>query len=279
MHCKDISLHDADFPLTEKDISEAVIGWDVYVRTEYLVLRKKKDFAVVKVKKEEPKDLFGRVNSVEIVSLPDDTVFLKDHEADVLNVPALARIQEKHPGKTVVIEGMFSHIGFVSGLRTLKLRVIDNIPPVPSKLRVLVDRALSSGFINLPVVPEYIDVDLSDKAKYADTEAVMFPCRGSGLVADIPVYFLDDAPDIRHPVTLIGCSLSKRIYSGIYGRDVPFINVCPADAVPYDGVKTIVKCCMVKEGHIMKGNTAEVPWGATVPEITDAINALFGDSE
>ncbi|MDR1691155.1 MAG: hypothetical protein LBR42_04870 [Candidatus Methanoplasma sp.] len=279
MHCKDVSLHEVSFPLTAKSISENVGRWEVYVRTEYIILRNEDDLAVVRVIKEGSRDLFQAVGKVEIVSLPNETVYVKDPNADVLNTPALALIQEMHPDKTVVIEGMFSHINFVSGLKRSKLRVIDNIPPAPSKLRVLVDRALSSGFIDHPIIPEYVDVDLSDKAEDVATEAVMFPCRVSGLTADIPVYFLDDAPELKHDVTLVGCNLSNRIFTSVYGRDVPFINVCPADAVPDDGVRTIVKCCKVKDGHIINGNIATVPWGATVPEVVDAINELFRGSE
>jgi hypothetical protein len=275
MHCKDIAIHEVDFPLTEKDISLNVMGWEVYVRAEYLVLRNDKDHAVVRVCKEGTDGLLRKVVSTEVISLPEDTVFIRDPETDVLNLPALALVQERYPSKTVIIEGMFSHIGFVSGLTPMRLRVIDNIPPEPSKLRVLVDTALSSGFVRHPIIPEYTDIDLADKIEYVNTEAVMFPCRVSGLTASIPYYFLDAAPDVKHDVTLIGCSLSERIYRTVYGKKVPLINVCPADSVPDEGIKTIVKCCKIKEGHVIEGNTAKVPWGATVPEIADAVNALF----
>ncbi|MCL1811618.1 MAG: hypothetical protein FWG41_05320 [Methanomassiliicoccaceae archaeon] len=279
MHCKDISLRDVDFPLTEKSISDAVLSWNVYVRTEYLVLRNGNDLAVIRVSKEGAEGLFRKVGGVETISLPKDTFFIKDPAVDVLNVPALAAISERHPRKTIVIEGMFSHIGLILGMKVLKLRVIDNIPPAPSKLRVLVDAALSSGFIDHPIIPEHIDIDLFDKVRQVETEAAMFPCRVSGLKAEMPFYFLDAAPEIKHEVTLIGCDLSKRIYHSIYGKDPGFINVCPADAVPKDGIKTIVKCCGVKEGHVIEGNTVKVPWGATVPEVVSALNALFGNSE
>lgn len=79
-------------------------------------------------------------------------------------------------------------------------------------------------------------------------------------------------------MTLVGCRLSKRIFSEEYHRDVPFINICPRDRVPDDGVTTIVKCCRVKEGHEKDGNVVMVPWGATVPEIVDALNDVFGDA-
>jgi hypothetical protein len=279
MHCKDISLHEVDFSLTEENISEAVLGWAVYTRTEYIVLRNKEDLAVVKISKGGSGELFKKVIGVEMISLPEDTIFIKDKETDVLNLPSLVLVQERHPGKTVVVEGMFSHIGFVSRLQGMKLRVIDIVPPRPSKLRVLIGIALSSGFIDLPVIPEYTDVDLADKIGCVGTEAAMFPCRGSGLTADMPLYFLDGAPDVGHDITLIGCVLSNRIYRSIYNKDVPFVNICPADAVPDDGVKTIIKCCKIKEGYVIEGNTAKVPWGATVPEIVDAVNALFGNSE
>ncbi|MDR0508905.1 MAG: hypothetical protein LBG63_03665, partial [Candidatus Methanoplasma sp.] len=177
------------------------------------------------------------------------------------------------------IEGMFSYINFVFGLKAAKLRVIDNIPPEPSRLRVLVDRALSSGLVDHPIVPEYQDIDLEENIERVKTEAVMFPCKVSGMKADIPFYFLDKAPELRHDVTLIGCGLSDRIFRTLYGREAPIINVCPLDAVPDDGVKTIVRCCTVKEGYEIEGNTAKIPWGATVPETIGAINALFEDSE
>ena len=79
-------------------------------------------------------------------------------------------------------------------------------------------------------------------------------------------------------LTLVVCRLLKRIFSEEYHRDVPFINICPRDRVPDDGVTTIVKCCRVKEGHEKDGNVVMVPWGATVPEIVDALNDVFGDA-
>ncbi|MCL2148951.1 MAG: hypothetical protein FWH47_06415 [Methanomassiliicoccaceae archaeon] len=279
MHCKDISIRDVGFPLTEERISEAVRGWEVYARTEHLVLRNGGDHAVVRVFKDGSDGLFKKVVAAEAVSLPEGTVFVKDSRIDVLNVPALASVQERHPGKTVVVEGMFSHISFVREPGVLRLRAVDNVPPGPSRLRFLVETALSSGLIERPVVPEYREMDLAERVGEVRTEAVMFPCRVSGMEADMPFYFLDAAPELGHEATLIGCDLSRRIYRSIYGRDAPFIDVCPADAALDDGTKTIVRCCRVKEGHVIEGNTVKVPWGATVPEAIGAINALFGDSE
>lgn len=279
MHCKDVSIKKVEVPLNTESIRQSMEKQKAYVRTEYLVLENNGEYAVIRLSKGDEEGLFQTVKDIEVISLPEDTIFIKDHSVDVLNSPAMALLQREHEGKTVVIEGMFSHINFVSGMNTYDLRVIDNIPPSPSKLRVLVDIALSSGYVDVPVVPHYVDVDMAERIEEVHTEGVMFPCRVSGLSAKMPVYFLDEAPKIEHEVTLIGCGLSQRIYHSVYGKDVPFINVCPIDEIPDDNVKTIVKCCKIKEGHLRNGNTVMVPWGATVPEIVGALIDLFNDSE
>ena len=277
MHCKDVSMREVDIPLTEDSIRDLMADWRSYVRTDSLVLKHGDDYAVVHLDKATGSGLFRDLDGFEIVSLPKDTIFVEDPEADVLNLPAMAELQVRHPGKTIVVRGMFSHISYVSGLEPLKLVVVDNVPPSPSKLGVLVRRALASGYVDLPIVVEDRIIDMADKVPEVRTPAVMFPCRVSHLTADRPVYFLDDAPKVDQQVTLIGCHLSYRIYRELYGSDVPFINVCPADYVRPDEM-TIVKCCKVKEGHERSGNTVRVPWGATVPEVVDAINDLFSGS-
>ncbi len=275
MHCKDVSVRDTDIPLTEAAIAEMMDGWTAYKRSEYIVLRNGEDLAAVRIVRTGGDDLFQEVRSHAVVSLPADTVYHEDPELDVLNQPALVRVQMRYPGKAVVVCGMFSHINLIKDLRPLRLRVIDSVPPYPSKLGTLVDKALASGFVDLPVVPERTDLDMTGRLADVTTEAVMFPCRVSGIVTDRPCYFLDEAPVLGHEVTLIGCGLSRRIYRDVYGTEPTAIDICPADSVPDDGVHTIVKCCKVKEGHIRAGNTAIVPWGATVPDVVGAVNDLF----
>lgn len=277
MHCKDVSVRDMDVPISLDSISEFMDGRAVYTRTEYMVFRHGEDHAVVKLEKGDGQSLFKVPLSYEVLSLPSETVFVDDPDTDVLNTPAMARLQSEHPGKTVVVRGMFSHINFVKDLQAKRLRVIDNVPPSPSKLSVLTKIALDSGFVDHPIVVESMEIDMSEQIGNVTTDAVMFPCRVSGLKADIPYYFLDDVPLLDEEVTLIGCNLSRRIYAEVYGKDTNFINVCPADNIIDDGVKTIVKCCKVKTGHVKEGNTVTVPWGATVPEIVGALNDLFSE--
>lgn len=277
MHCKDVSMRDVDVPLDEDSIGDLMGSWTSYVRTDDLVLRNGDDYAVVELLKAPGNGLFRKVVGYRIVSLPGDTVFLDLPDLDVLNTPALAAVQAEHPGKAVVVRGMFSHINYIKDVVPQRLVVVDNVPPSPSKLGVLVRMALASGYVDHPIVPDDRIIDMADKLSEVATDAVMFPCRVSNLSADIPYYFLDDAPEVDEEVTLIGCHLSKRIYTALYGGDVPFINVCPADYVD-PSEKTIVKCCKVKTGHELDGNVVRVPWGATVPEVVEALNDLFGRS-
>jgi len=277
MHCKDVSVRDVDVVLNTKNITELMKNWTAYTRAEHLILRNGNDHAVIKLKKESRPELFKKVTGFDIVSLPSDTVSVDVPDADVVNIPALASIQNAHPGRTVIVRGMFSHISFVSGMRCIPLNVIDSIPPEPSKLGVLVRRALSTGFVKHPIVVNDVIIGISEKIKDVRTEAVMFPCKVSGLTADMPVYFLDEAPHINHDVTLIGCDLSERIFRSLYERDVPMINICPADHITDGNVRTIVKCCKIKDGHRIDGNVAKVPWGATIPEVVNALNDLFSE--
>ena len=274
MHCKDVSVREVGFDLTPDAIASEMDCWKAYAKCEYLVLRKDDSFAVLRVKKENAVGLFKKVTDYEILSLPEDTDYVHDETIDVLNVPSLALIQSEHPGRAVVIEGMFSHIVYIKDLEPLILNVVDSIPPSPSKLGVLVRKALDSDFIDLPIIVHEETIDMCSKVSEVRTEGVMFPCKVSGITTDRPTYFLDNDPELKHEVTLIGCNLSKRIFESLYRFTPEFINVCPADNIRTKG-KTIVKCCKVKEGHIIEGDVVKVPWGATVPEIVDAIKDLF----
>ncbi len=278
IHCKDVSIREVSHPLDEKGIAEGMKGKKAYVRSDYLVLRNGEQHAVLALEKSKELGLFRPVLGYEVISYPEDTVFIRDPDMDILNPSALLELSMAHPGKTLVVEGVFNHINFVHGLKPLHLRVLDNIPPAPSKLSCLVRQAMASGFLDLPILPHVVDIDMQDKVDEVETEAVMFPCIVSGLEADKPVYFLDQAPELEHEVTLIGCHLSQRIYESLYREEVPFINVCPDDFVPEDGMPTIIKCCKIKEGHKIEGNVAKVPWGATVPEVTGAIMDLFSET-
>ncbi|MBI0584690.1 MAG: hypothetical protein ISF22_10775 [Methanomassiliicoccus sp.] len=275
-HCKDVAVKEVRFPLTAGNIEREIAGKKAYTRCDHYVLRNGSDLAVVRVVKEDGVELFRPIIEHEIISLPDTTVLIEDESVDVLNGPAMAAVAKGHPGRTVVVQGLFGHISFVQPEEVLELQVLDVVPPSPSKLSVLVSRALSAGMVDLPVVPEFHEIDLNSLAQEVNTEGVLFPCQASGLRSDRPVFYLDQVPVIDREVTLVGCDLSLRIYRSLYRSEVGRIEMCPQELAPQDGRKRLVKCCKVREGYRIKGDLAIVPWGATVKEVADAITALFG---
>lgn len=275
-HCKDVSVRRVDFKLTEKNITSHIKNKKGYTRTEYIILLNGNDAAILKIIKADGKELFRPIVNYEIVGLPEDTVFLKDESVDVLNPSDMVRIASKYPDKIVVVEGLFNHVSFVKDLKPLKLRVLDVVPPYPSKMSFLVKKALSSGMIEAPILTVEQTVDLNELTKKSDSPGIIFPCTASGLQSDKKSFFLDATPEkIDVECDLIGCSLSRRIYHALYKKDIKLINICPWDLAPRDGLPTIVKCCKVKEGHVIDGNVIVVQWGATVREVIDAINDFF----
>lgn len=188
----------------------------------------------------------------------------------------MAILQSEFPGKTVVIRGMFSHVNFVKDLVPLRLRVIDLIPPSPSKLRYLVDKALSTGMVEFPVIPEYEDIDLNRIDVPEGCGIVMFPCETSGATSELPFCFLDQMPELDpdEKIALVGCNLSKRIFEDRYRNSMSFVNICPRTFVD-ENIPTIIRCCMIREGCSIEGNIAVLPWGTNTSEVVSAINALF----
>lgn len=276
MHCKDVSIREVKFPLNIENIAKEMNDWTVYSGCEYLVFKNCDSYAVLKIFKKNIAGIFKKVSGYEILSLPENTDFVQDENIDVLNTPTLILIQLRHEKKGVVIKGMFSHVVFVKDLKPLYLEIVDCIPPFPAKLGVLVKKALDSNFVNLPIVTHETLIDIHSKISKIKTEAVMFPCRASGMEASMPVYYLDEGPDLMHDVTLVGCNLSRKIFMSLYKRDVPFINICPAKYVPKNK-KCIVKCCEIKKYCIIENSIIKVPWSADVPEIAEAIKALFSN--
>ena len=274
-HCKDVAVKEVDFPLTEACIDEAIRGKKAYTRCDHYVLRNGNDVAVVRVAKAEGKELFRPIIEHEIVALPQDVVFVEDERVDVLNPTMMAIVSRQYPGKTVVVQGLFGHVSFFSPQEVLELHVLDVVPPSPSKLSVLVERALSSGMIDLPVIPTFEEIDLTKLAEGVSTEAVVFPCKASGLRSDRKALYLDQVPTIDAEATLVGCELSARIYRSLYRKEIKRIEMCPQELAPRDGKKRLIKCCKVREGFQLKGDTAIVPWGATVQEVAQAVTALF----
>lgn len=277
-HCKDVAVKKVEFDLTAENIEREIQGKRAYTRCDHYVLRHGDDIAVVAITKAEGKELFRPITDHRILALPGDVDLVVDPTVDVINPSSMARVADAHPGRTVVVEGLFGHVSFVMPNEIVRLDVLDVVPPRPSKLSVLVERALLSGLVHFPVVPRYEEIDLNELASGVRTPAIIFPCEASGLSSERKVHYLDQVPDVVDEATLVGCDLSGRIFRTLYHRDIARVEMCPQELAPREGRKRLVKCCRVREGYQIKDDLAIVPWGATVQEVADAINALLASA-
>jgi hypothetical protein len=282
-HCKDVAFKRVDFPLTEEAIRKRFENERVFTRTEYFILENGGKYAVVAVKRKRGIELFRPVCGVEMVSLPQDTVFVQDPECDVLSPHAMARHASAHREETVVVLGKFEHISFIKGGKEpAVLRVVDVVPPCPSKTVEMVELALRTGAISTPLKVEPVLVDAVALCKGRRSEIVMFPCEAGKLSVDgRPVLYLDKTPRLKQgaAVTLAGCELSKRIFRITYGFEPDFVNICPRDLARkgmQPGRLHIARCCDVHRVVVEPG-LALVQYGAKMEEIIAAIKALVGE--
>lgn len=282
-HCKEVSVKRVSFPLTEEEIRKNLVNKLIYKRTKFIALNNGDEWAVVSVQKPQDKNLFSRIQEIDIISLPASTKYLEDPEIDVLSPTRMAEKAQELGADTLIIKGMFEHVSFIHNERPVSLMVLEIIPPEPPKLVELVKKALDSGKINRPVkiIPHIIDLrKMAEGCKYQN---IVYPCQASGLSSERDTFYLDQRPRFTDEqlqrISLIGCDLSLRIFKTIYGMEPEFFNLCPKkriiDMQPEQF--TLTKCCEIKEGHERIGNTAIVPWGATLKEVEDSLKDLFAD--
>ena len=280
-HCKEVSVKSVDFELTEKNIKEFFRGKRAYIRTRYYIFQSGKDWAVALIVRKPSNGILQEIASVHILCLPQDTSFVDDESLEVLSASAMGSLREKMGTKCVVVRGKAEHVSFFIEEPPYEITLFDVVPPVPSKLVSLVQAALETDLQDRYVRFRSVELDLNDVAAKVQSKITMFPCRASGLGKEKEALFLDETPALSPEqlkgVTLIGCSLSARIFKAVYGVEPNLINICPQDLLNGREIKgpVLVKCCKVKEGFDIKGDVAIVPWGARVPDVIGALRKVL----
>jgi hypothetical protein len=280
-HCKEVSVKTVDFQLTEDNIKRFLKGKKAYIRTRYYVFNSGREWAVALIVRKQSNDILQEIASIHILSLPKDTVFVQDPELDVLSASSMGAIRQSAGTKCVIVKGKAEHISFFIEERPYELTIFDVVPPAPSKLVGLVRTSLETDLQDRYVRFKVLDVDLNSLSKKSESGITMFPCRASGLVSGKRVLYLDETPELTsdelNQVTLVGCSLSARIFKAVYGVEPRMINMCPQDMAQEMGVKgpVLIKCCKVKEGFEKKGDVGIVPWGARTADVTSALKAIL----
>jgi hypothetical protein len=280
-HCKTVSFKRVGFPLTAKEIELQLAKKKVFTRTDYFILENSGKVAVARVAKKRGIELFREVTAVEVLSLPESTVMVRDPSCDVLDVHSMTRKATQHPEETVVVLGAFEHVSFIKGGKEpARLRVIDFVPPHPSKTLRMVEDVLRSGMVRTPLLVEPVMVDVLERLKGCGSDIVMFPCEAGRLeIGGRPVLYLDKTPPIdeKKSVTLAGCPLSLKIFRHVYHREPQgFENVCPRELARQDrgrGKLHIARCCDI-HGVKVEGDLALVPYGASMRDMAEAVNAL-----
>ena len=264
--------------MTEAAIEAHLLAREVYRRTDVVVLHKKEqELAVAAVQRAESDGLFTRVEAVEVLALPDTSVFIQSAETDPANRSALAKLAREHgvgPDRTAVVQGAFDHINIIHRPDPLVLRVVEVAPPEPPKLYRMAEHVLSYADLP-PTCLELERIDLRELCAQVKPEAFLVPCRCGGLDdLGAPVFFLDERPPARHPWTLIGCERSLQFHRHYYGDEPPRVEMCPRRLAPPSDRPTLLKCCLLEFGIEHEGTTAVVPWGADLTMVEQALALL-----
>lgn len=275
-----LSVQDVDVPLTADAIGALLSRRDIYRRTAFLVLRNHGDTALVAVRPRDPDALFSPVAELRVLSGPQATAWIEDPSVDVSNASALAAaaLARRRDGVLgYVVQGRFEHVNFIWRPAPLTVRVTEVVPPHPPKLLAMAEQAVGFDEDLPPVtlVPDTVDV----RNIMADHPAprYLLPCRGSGVVSDGEVSFLDCHPEPRPDWLLIGCDRSVQFYEHFYGGQPRRIDLCPrARVAGQPGERVLTKCCLLERDIQVDGATAVVPWGANLDEVRAALRALCG---
>lgn len=265
-------------PMAEAAIEGHLLAREVYRRTDIVILHNERhELAVAAVQRTASDELFVRVESVEVLALPEDCVFLVSPDTDPANRSALARLAREHgvgPDRTVVVQGTFDHINVIHRPDPLIVRVVEVAPPEPPKLYQMAEHVLSYADLP-PICLELERIDLRQLAARVRTEAYLVPCRSGGLDdLGAPVYFLDERPPERGPWTLIGCERSLQFHRHYYGDEPPRVEMCPRRLARTSSCPTLLKCCLLEFGIEQAGQTVTVPWGADLSMVEQALTLI-----
>ena len=276
-----VSVQPYQGKMTEPAIRAHLMGRETYRRTDFIVLRKGGDTAVVEVTAPDRQSLFSPIDGVRVLALPDKCLFVEAADTDCSNPSALAD-QAYRAGVgsegTLVVRGKYEHVNFILHPDPLVIRVVEVSPPDPPKLFDLARHVLSYAELP-PIRLELERIDLNDLADGHSPSAFLLPCRSGGLEGlGAPVYFLDERPP-RRDWTMIGCERSLQFHRHYYGDEPQRIELCPRRLAGARGEPTLVKCCLLEFASELEGNVAVTPWGSDLGMVEAALRQLVAVAE
>ena len=273
-----VSVQSYDGPMTKEALIECFLGRETYRRTEFIVLRGGDDqYAVIAVDARDRDPLFSPITHVEVLALPESSVYVRDPSTDCGNRSALAALADRtgvSEHETMICEGRYDHVNFICRPRPFRLKVVEVAPPEPPKLFDLVQRVLNYADLP-PILPVLERIELAELARGVSASAFLAPCRSGGLGnLGAPVFYLDERPEYRGDWILIGCERSLQFHRHFYGDEPPRIEMCPRILAGERREPTILKCCLWEFDIERQGQVMVVPWGADLPMVERALRAL-----
>lgn len=273
---REVSVTALPGPLTPARLRAAFVGREAYRRTRYLVVRDGDACAVARVDRADERSLFAPITALEVLAGPDDCAVVDAPTVDTAVPSALAAAARQAPeARCVVVNGRYGHTSFICDPAPVRVRIADAVPPEPPKLADQVHRVLQVAEDLPPVEPVVHLIDLRERAATAPGRSYLFPCRAGGL--DLPhadVAFLDERPP-RRDWTLVGCTRSEELHRWCYGgAPTQVVDTCPARLAGSDVLPTLTKCCLLERGVQVGEGVVTVPWGATLEEVREALQAI-----
>jgi hypothetical protein len=282
-----VAVTTVEVPLKVRSLSEHFVGREAYRRTEYIVVHRGVQTAVVQVTKAPGGDLFLPIVKLEMLAGPDECAFVRAQDVDT-GVPtqmAKAALTLAPAARCVVVHGLYEHVNFILDPAPVPIRVVEVAPPWPPKLADQANRVLQTAESLPPVELSREVTDLVALAADHPSEHYLYPCRGSGAApAGALVSYLDERPP-RQDWTLVGCARSREIHSWVYGSQPPCIELCPRKLarVPRsespEPVATLTKCCLLEFGIEQEDLSVTVPWGASLAEVHEGLRVLLRAAE
>lgn len=264
--------------MTPAALQSYLLGKEAYRRTEYIVMRQDGATAVVTVTTTDRESLFGIIQTVDVLALPQNCTFAEMPKVDPgipSSLAAAALELGVGPQGTLVVSGKYDHVNFIHHPDPTVVRVVEVVPPEPPKLYELAQQVL--GYAALPPIHLELErIDIREKASTTRAAAFLVPCRVGGLDRlHAPVYFLDERPERQQDWLMIGCQRSLEFHRHFYGDEPSRIEMCPRQIAVKRRELTLLKCCLLEDEIELDGHIAVTPWGADIGQVEMGLRRLI----
>ncbi len=284
------------------EASEWLVGKRVFYKTRYAVLRKRlgrlrggEEASLYRLKCAS-RGLVGEVVEAGVLAHTSDTVVVVDSRVDEhnpLEVILRALLAKQEEGRSaVVVSGRGENITFVvfgdeKPPPTIRVALVDAIPPKPSRLEALLQQV---------EIPPYAR-SLLDFA-YFFVDSLALASEASGRTYSLcPLE--EGGCELRQPPTaeisggsVVGCALTAGVLRELGLSDFELLDMCPlrraADLSKDASIHGFVaRCCRAEDGvKLIRGYgkpVAIVPWSASpwdlVTAISEVVKAVLGLGE